>query len=73
MDARLGGVGTSDEQQQQHGDGDDTHLAIVMSIQRVHLCGAEPGTRAERFYSEAGWKRVGMAPGGEIRFELKRA
>jgi GNAT superfamily N-acetyltransferase len=32
----------------------------------------EPGTRAERFYLEAGWSRVGAVPGGEIRFELER-
>ena len=32
----------------------------------------EPGTRAERFYQRAGWKEVGAAAGGEIRFELKR-
>jgi len=32
----------------------------------------EPGTRAERFYREAGWERVGAVPSGEVRFELKR-
>jgi N-acetylglutamate synthase-like GNAT family acetyltransferase len=32
----------------------------------------EPGTRAERFYGEAGWRRAGVAPGGEVRFEIKR-
>jgi GNAT superfamily N-acetyltransferase len=32
----------------------------------------ESGTRAERFYQQAGWERVGMTPGGEVRFELKR-
>jgi GNAT superfamily N-acetyltransferase len=32
----------------------------------------EPGTRAERFYREAGWRRVRADPGGEVRFELKR-
>ena len=32
----------------------------------------EPGTRAERFYREAGWERVGAVPSGEDRFELKR-
>jgi GNAT superfamily N-acetyltransferase len=31
----------------------------------------EPGTRAERFYQQAGWERAGVA-GGEIRFELRR-
>lgn len=33
----------------------------------------DPGTRAERFYREAGWQQVGMAPDGEIRFELKKS
>lgn len=32
----------------------------------------EPGTRAERFYQEAGWHRVGSASRGEVRFELTR-
>ncbi len=32
----------------------------------------DSGTRAERFYSAAGWQRVGVTDGGEIRFELAR-
>lgn len=32
----------------------------------------DPGTRAERFYLAAGWRRAGVADGGEIRFELSR-
>ena len=32
----------------------------------------EPGTRAERFYQQAGWERAGSTSGGEVRFELKR-
>ena len=32
----------------------------------------DPGTRAERFYSAAGWERVGEADRGEVRFELAR-
>lgn len=32
----------------------------------------EPGTRAERFYEAAGWRRVGLTSRGEIRFELER-
>lgn len=32
----------------------------------------EPDTRAERFYEAAGWKRVGSAAHGEVRFELTR-
>lgn len=30
----------------------------------------EPGTRAERFYETAGWRRVGAAAHGEVRLEL---
>jgi GNAT superfamily N-acetyltransferase len=29
----------------------------------------EPGTRAERFYEKAGWRRVGTTAEGEARFE----
>ena len=32
----------------------------------------EPGTRAERFYREAGWKLLGTTSSGELRFELSR-
>lgn len=28
-----------------------------------------PGTRAERFYAEAGWTRTGTTPTGELSFE----
>ncbi len=28
-----------------------------------------PGTRAERFYTEAGWTRTGTTPTGELSFE----
>lgn len=30
----------------------------------------DPGTRAERFYMAAGWKRTGTSERGEVRFEL---
>jgi GNAT superfamily N-acetyltransferase len=30
----------------------------------------ERNTRAERFYTAAGWRAVGPTPNGEIRFEL---
>jgi GNAT superfamily N-acetyltransferase len=30
----------------------------------------EPDTRAERFYSTAGWRRQGTEANGELRFEL---
>jgi GNAT superfamily N-acetyltransferase len=29
----------------------------------------EPGTRAERFYEKAGWRRAGFTEKGEVRFE----
>ena len=31
--------------------------------------GTAPGTRAERFYEAAGWRRCGPTPSGELRFE----
>ena len=33
--------------------------------------GTEPGTRAERFYARLGWRRIGLQPDGEVRFELE--
>ena len=30
----------------------------------------DPDTRAERFYTRAGWKPVGTMPNGEVRFEI---
>ncbi|MEW5851842.1 MAG: GNAT family N-acetyltransferase [Myxococcota bacterium] len=33
----------------------------------------EPGTRAERFYCAAGWRRTGQASHGDVRFEMTRA
>jgi GNAT superfamily N-acetyltransferase len=30
----------------------------------------EPGTRAQRFYEQAGWRNVGNTEKGEVRFEL---
>ena len=39
-------------------------------LRRLWLTTA-PGTRAERFYERAGWKRAGLTAGGEVRFELE--
>jgi GNAT superfamily N-acetyltransferase len=39
------------------------------SLQPVWLT-TEPNTRAEHFYTAAGWCAVGSAADGEIRFEL---
>ena len=30
-----------------------------------------PGTRAERFYLGAGWRKAGVSPAGEVRFERR--
>lgn len=32
----------------------------------------EPGTRAQRFYESAGWRRADAAEHGELRYELTR-
>lgn len=32
--------------------------------------GTAPGTRAEKFYRNAGWNETGVRPNGEIRFEM---
>jgi GNAT superfamily N-acetyltransferase len=32
-----------------------------------------PGTRAAAWYPRAGWRRVGMTAGGEVRFEMDEA
>ncbi len=32
----------------------------------------DPGTRAQKFYEAAGWKRVGLLENGEVRYELER-
>ena len=34
--------------------------------------GTAPGTRAERFYREGGWKEVGVHSKGEIKFEMTK-
>jgi hypothetical protein len=33
----------------------------------------EPGTRAEKFYEIAGWRRTGTEANGDCRMELDRA
>lgn len=44
--------------------------AIGHGLTRLALSTA-PGTRAERFYREAGWTRAGTTATGELRFERK--
>ncbi|MGZ8285864.1 MAG: GNAT family N-acetyltransferase [Allosphingosinicella sp.] len=41
--------------------------AIAHGPRRLSL-GTAPGTRAERFYAEAGWVRAGMTASGELTF-----
>ncbi len=51
----------------------DTMVAWLWSrgLRRLWLS-TEPGTRAQRFYSRAGWTDCGLLPSGELRFELQR-
>ena len=42
--------------------------ALDHGLERLSLATA-PGTRAERFYSEAGWAKAGMTRTGELSFE----
>src|SRR4051794_30436775 len=35
--------------------------------------GTSPGTRAENFYRESGWKDVGRRANGEIKFEMNKS
>jgi GNAT superfamily N-acetyltransferase len=42
--------------------------ASAHGLDRLFLTTA-PGTRAERFYSEAGWTRTGLTEEGELSFE----
>jgi GNAT superfamily N-acetyltransferase len=42
--------------------------ATGLGLRRLCL-GTAPGTRAERFYTEAGWTRAGTTPTGELSFE----
>lgn len=42
--------------------------AVEHGLSRLSLSTA-PGTRAERFYTEAGWIKTGMTGSGELSFE----
>lgn len=52
----------------------DTMMAAVFAagVDRAWLT-TTPGTRAERFYTAAGWRRVSGGDPEEIRFELSSA
>jgi GNAT superfamily N-acetyltransferase len=43
----------------------------LLGAQRIWLT-TEPGTRAERFYRERGWRETAVLASGELRFELDR-
>lgn len=52
----------------------DTMVEWLWSVglERLHLS-TSPGTRAERFYDIAGWRRAGTTPDGEVAFELRKS
>jgi GNAT superfamily N-acetyltransferase len=62
--------------QESQGIGHALHEAAVnwlwsQGVDRIWL-GTDPGTRAERFYRQRGWREAGKHDNGEIRFELDR-
>lgn len=65
-----------DPSHEARGHGRRLHDAMVdwlwsRGLHRLWLT-TEPGTRAERFYSAAGWTPVGLTSRGEMRFERLR-
>ena len=59
--AESGGIGTAlhDRMLRWASEGGMARLSLT----------TEPGTRAERFYTAAGWTRAGLSTAGETRFE----
>lgn len=58
------------------GIGHALHEAAVnwlwsQGAKRIRL-GTDPGTRAERFYRDRGWRQAGKRENGELLFELTR-
>jgi GNAT superfamily N-acetyltransferase len=43
---------------------------FAQGLPRLTL-GTEPGTRAQRFYESAGWRRTGSGERGEVAYELR--
>ena len=75
-DARDGGIWALfvDPAHEGQGYGRRLHDAMVswlraQGFERLWLT-TEAGTRAERFYLNAGWQRAGSAAPGEVRLEL---
>ena len=65
-----------DPEHEGRGHGRRLHDAMVAwlwsrGLRKLWLS-TEPGTRAQRFYSRAGWTDCGLLPSGELRFELQR-
>lgn len=65
-----------DPEHEGRGYGKQLHDVMVewmfsCGVERIWLS-TDPGTRADRFYAEAGWKRAGLLPNGEMKFERTR-
>lgn len=43
---------------------------FAQGLQRLHLS-TDPDTRAQRFYTAAGWQPLGLLPDGEMAFERR--
>jgi ribosomal protein S18 acetylase RimI-like enzyme len=61
---------------ERRGHGRQLHDAMInrlfeTGLDRLWLT-TEPGTRAQRFYEAAGWRRTGMTEQGELEYELRR-
>ena len=76
-DARDGNIWALfvDPPHERRGHGRRLHDAMVAwlrsrGLERFWLT-TEPGTRAERFYQAAGWRRAGRLDGGQVRYELE--
>ncbi len=50
----------------------DTMMDWMFEAVDLVWLGTAPDSRAEGFYLAAGWKRIGLQPDGEVRFELSR-
>ena len=75
-DARDGNIWALfvDPAHERRGHGRRLHDAMASwlrsrGVERLWLT-TEPGTRAEKFYQAAGWKRAGGAPDRQVRYVL---
>lgn len=55
------------------GIGRELHRLVIARCKQLHIdnlwLSTEPGTRAAKFYEQAGWQHTGLLPNGEIGFE----